>query len=76
MDLEFSDINFIKGNDRTLCADIPIIDDDLCEEPETFSVTLTEMDSNVVLNGQRRGTVTILDNDGMRVVHGSNYTYM
>ena len=52
-----------------MCADITIIDDDLCEEPETFSISLTEMDSNVVLNGPRRGTVTIDDNDGMGVIH-------
>ena len=65
MDLDFSDLDFVKGNEVTSCVNVPIIDDDLCEGMETFTILLSEADPNVALNGPRMGTVTIIDDDGM-----------
>jgi hypothetical protein len=57
VDLDFSDLNFVKGNEVTSCVNVPIIDDDLCEGTEMFTILLSEADPNVALNGPRMGTV-------------------
>ena len=59
VDLEFTESNF----NVMLCVNIPIVDDLICEGPETFRVTLSETDPDVTLSGSSR-VVTIEDNDG------------
>ena len=45
---------------------VPIVDDNLIESTETFSVSLTTSDSDVVLFDATT-TVSILDNDGEQI---------
>ncbi len=45
-----------------MCINVPIIDDNIIENPETFTVTVTLMPNNVEV-GQT--TVTISDNEGI-----------
>ncbi|MCT7954104.1 Calx-beta domain-containing protein [Laspinema palackyanum] len=42
---------------------IPIIDDNLVEPTETFSVSLVNPTANVLLSGRSQSTITILDDD-------------
>ena len=52
---------------QTVCGDVPIIDDDLGNEPnELFSVTIISVSDGDIAIGQESETcVTIEDNDGM-----------
>ena len=47
----------------TRCVNITLEDDEALERDETFTVTLTTSDPNVML-GQDVTTVTVVDNDG------------
>ena len=59
-----SDLTFTPGNER-ICRNIPIINDDLYEDPETFTVSLTTSESFVTIDPTRQtGTAIINDNDG------------
>ena len=61
------DLTFDSGNqDDILCVDVPINNDTLCETDEMFNVTLTTLDSAVILDPST-GTVTIVDDDGKYV---------
>ena len=57
-------MTFTSANDdQMLCFPVTIVDDDICEDDESFFVDLTSADPNVrVLTPT--GSVTILDNDG------------
>ena len=55
--------NFVFQNERVLCADILLQDDDIHEDIETFSIAVTSTDSAANLQ-IRFATVTITDNDG------------
>ena len=58
------DLVYSMGNlDQLLCANIPVVDDLLCEGTETFSVLLTA-GQNAALSTPSLATVTITDNDG------------
>ena len=60
-----SDEVFTTGStdNDTRCVNITIEDDEALERDETFTVTLTTSDPNVML-GQDMTTITIVDNDG------------
>ena len=64
----FSDVMSVKDGPPVMCASFPINDDDLCEGPESFFVTLTGNGANVGFDGPRSGTVNIIDNDGTYVL--------
>ena len=50
---------------RTLCGRVPIINDNLDERNEQFSVTITNVSNTDVMIGPSRETcVTIIDDDG------------
>ena len=48
-----------------MCVDISIVDDDICEDDETFIVTVTpnQPDCISIKPGFGEGTVTIFDDD-------------
>ncbi len=50
-------------DDDTKCVDISILDDDALEENQTFNMTLTTSDPDVML-GTDLTTIAIMDNDG------------
>lgn len=48
-----------------MCQQIAIVDDNVCEEDEVFSLSLFTTDSGVILNSMTAtGMVMIIDNDG------------
>ena len=55
-------LTFDQANTRA-CSDISITPDDIYEDDETFSVTLTTGDEDVTLEPDN-GIVTITDDDG------------
>ena len=58
-------ITFMPGEQGTeLCISIAMVDDDLCEDSETFSVGLTSIDGGVMTINSPV-LVTITDDDGM-----------
>ena len=61
----FSTEIFASGSTdgATRCVDITIIDDDSLEGDQTFTVTLSTSDPNVVIVTSRIN-ITIIDNDG------------
>ncbi len=58
-------MTFISGatNSAVQCVDISILEDDALEGNQTFTVTLTTPDLDVML-GNDMNTITITDNDG------------
>ena len=64
---DLTELNLLFGPGRNRdCFDVPIIDDLITEETETFVITLPEMefpDLNVTVD-TNPVTVTIEDNDG------------
>lgn len=52
----------IPAGDRT-CFDIDITNDTLVEGDETFFISISSPDSNVVIGGSSFKEITILDND-------------
>ena len=56
-------LRFLPGVNESCRIVIPIIDDSVLENNETFSVVLNTEDQNVVLD-LTSATVTIVDNDG------------
>ena len=50
--------------DQLLCVDVPIIDDNVYEENEVFSIFLSTPDFGVQLD-PHYAVIMILDNDGM-----------
>ena len=57
-------LTYTSGNDDDmLCANIPILDDNLCEADEIFNARLTTTDSDVIITTPTQ-TITIEDNDG------------
>ena len=46
------------------CVSIPIVDDDISESTESFSVMLSDFSESDVLLNPRSTTVSITDNDG------------
>ena len=58
---------------RSRCVDISIFDDLKVESEESFGIglrRLSELDSRITINPSR-ATVTIIDDDGMYVLHSS-----
>ena len=71
------DLVFTAGtsNGTMQCMDVALYGDSLFEGDETFTVTLTlNQPSYTVVLGNNMTTITILDNDGMYVVHSNNNT--
>ena len=72
-DSDFAPVSFLRlsfppGSSTSLQSSlIAIIDDSIVEEPETFQVNLTSSDPRVAVIIQDN-TVTIVDNDGKRVI--------
>ena len=60
-----------SGDGQTVCGNVPIIDDDLGNEPnELFSVTITSVSDGSIAIGQESETcVTIEDNDSKSYSH-------
>ncbi len=58
---------FTTGSIR--CVDISILDDNALEGDQTFTVTLSTSDPDVML-GNDVTTITIIDNDGQAIVWG------
>ena len=52
-----------SNNDFIRCVSIPLIDDNLVEENETFTATLTAVNSNKIV-GTITITIVIVDDDG------------
>ena len=55
---------FFSSTDSQQCCVIPIIDDNMVEDTETFIVSLTTNDGEVNLIAPINATVSITDNDG------------
>jgi hypothetical protein len=47
------------------CVNIPILDDDALEGEQTFTLTLTTSDPDVMI-GNDATTITIIDNEGRK----------
>ena len=58
---------FDANSPTRVCVDIPIIEDDILEDNETFVVTLTTTDDRVILQPDD-GVVTIIDTSGINEV--------
>jgi hypothetical protein len=56
------------------CVNIPILDDGALEGNETFTLTLTTSDPDVML-GNNVTTITIIDNEGRKVPEGTNVKF-
>lgn len=56
-------LTFTPGGNVSCMAVVPIIDDAVLEDNQTFSVVLNTEDPNVLLD-PASATVTIVDNDG------------
>lgn len=56
------DLTFNSDNSRG-CVEVPITDDNLLEENETFTVTLTTEDTSAMLGNPTMTTVTLLASD-------------
>ena len=55
-----------NNQNNPLCVDIPIVDDAICEDDESFFVNLMSNDDCVSINQALcTGTVIISDNDGI-----------
>ena len=52
------------SNSSSICENVTIINDNVLEGEETFSIELTSMDTAVIL-GNNRTVITITDNDGI-----------
>ena len=64
-------ITFTPQNEGDmLCVDIPIVDDNICEDDETFNVTITpnQPDCISIKPGFGEGTVTIIDDDSEWII--------
>ena len=59
-----SDLTFDAGTSRA-CAEIPIVDDNLSESPEVFTVSVVPDGDPGVIVTPATANVTITDNDGM-----------
>ncbi|MFZ1030213.1 MAG: Calx-beta domain-containing protein [Limnoraphis robusta] len=68
---EYFDENLISvrfaANQRTATVDIPIIDDDLVEEDETFFLELVNPSVGTEIGSQNTATVEIIDNEVARI---------
>ena len=64
-----SEYIFTSGStsNATRCADISIVDDEALEGNQTFTVSLTTSDPNVV-PGTNTTTIEIVDNDGIGLI--------
>ena len=64
-------ITFTPQNEGDmLCVNIPIVDDNICEDDETFNVTITpnQPDCISIKPGFGEGTVTIVDDDSELII--------
>ena len=55
---------FPPGFNSSVCGNPIIIDDDILENNETFSVSISEFDPNIVLGPIDSTTIVIVDDDG------------
>ena len=55
-------------NDSRLCLVVPVVNDPVLEEEQTFSVVLSTADSDVMPQSNP-AVVTIVDNDGIFANH-------
>ena len=63
-------LSFSASSGSTLCCNIPINDDNLVENVESFNVALTTTDlNNANLVAPTTAIVNIADNDGKRSMH-------
>ena len=51
-------------NQSIICAPATILEDETFEKSENFTITITSVDSNVILKSDVM-TITIIDNDGL-----------
>ena len=58
-----------QNEDMAICVNIPIVDDNICEDDEQFNVTITPNEPNCISikPGFGEGTVTIIDDDSKRI---------
>lgn len=71
-------ITFIAG-DSSMSVPIQITDDFISELAETFTLSLADQESNLVLGDQTMTSIVIVDNDGiLHMVHCGKkyYTYI
>jgi len=54
---------------------VPILDDMLLEQNETFTFTLSNAQGSATLSGDASATVTILENDDQVYIADANYTF-
>ena len=62
--MSMATLTFTMGSSEgaTQCLNVTVVDDDVVERVETFSVTMMEDDDGVRL-GNSRSTITITDNE-------------
>ena len=53
----------LDGSSTESCTNITIVDDDILEDSESFTVSITEDDSRVDVD-RNQATIEIMDNDG------------
>ena len=63
-DYDHIDRNITFSSNDPYCEDINIVDDDVVEETEVFSIELSSSDPRVLFGQFTSTTVTVLDNDG------------
>ena len=69
------DLEFTSSIDQ-VCVNVSITPDDIYENAETFIVTVTSVDTQVVVQPDREtGTVTIVDEDGTSIIMDSLSAY-
>lgn len=56
-ELQFNETNYIA------CADIPIMDDNIAEDLESFTVVLSSVDPRVDIGSISSAVVTVVNND-------------
>ena len=52
------------GQQSNLCTEVSIIDDNILESAERFSISITTDLPGIILGDIEEATITIMDNDG------------
>ena len=64
---------FPLGFNGSVCGNPIIIDDDILENDESFSVSISQFDPNIILGPIDNATIVIVDDDGKST---AQHTYM
>ena len=54
----------VGENGRQLCHNVFVINDDILEDTETYTISLTSTDTDVIINNNTASLLIIDENDG------------